>query len=128
MGVHKPAVVGRDVDLLVLDHVLDDNGSGDRRGAENIDPGRAWSCRVFSIRAVARNVVAGDQVVVEVLPGIGGVQVEGYARQAIADQPVADYDVAGGLQARRGDEEADAGTRSLNVKSITGNSLSEIVL
>ena len=75
--------VHSDIDLLVLDKVVRNDGAGDRCDAEDIDACRPRSGRIFGISAIAGDVITDDNVVVHILAGIGGVQVERDARQAI---------------------------------------------
>jgi hypothetical protein len=74
---------------------LDDGNAGDRRNPKHVDPGRTRGRCIFRIRAIGGNIIADNQVDVEVLPGRGRVQVERDTGQAITYQSIADDHISG---------------------------------
>ena len=73
--------VDYDLESLLLDRVLRDDGARDGRNAEDVNAGRAGSRRVAIIRAVAGDLIADDDVVVQKLAR--RMAVERHARLAI---------------------------------------------
>jgi hypothetical protein len=69
--------VDDDIDRLVLDHVIRYDSAGDWRDAENVDACRTRGYGIFGIRAIAGDVVADDDVIVNILSGISSVLRQG---------------------------------------------------
>lgn len=60
MYSHQSRRVGDYVDSLVVDHVPRNDRAGNRRDAEDINPGRTRGRCIFGIGAVAGNMITND--------------------------------------------------------------------
>src|ERR1700730_8991015 len=117
MRTHQRGSVGNDIVALVIDHVLGDHGTRNRRDAENINSCGPRSSSIVSIRAVERNIVAYDDVVVEVLTG--RVAMHGNAGQSVVSQAIIDDHVAVIRGAGNGVKDADSSTCPFDSRSIS---------
>ena len=82
MRFHMSRGLHDDVIILIRDYILDDQRSGDRRRAEDVNAGGAGRERVIGVCAIARNAIRDELVVIEIVERV--VTVEGDARQTDA--------------------------------------------
>src|SRR6185437_14243461 len=92
MDIDVARRVYRNVDRLVCNDVLRDDGTGNGGHSEDVDTRGTGRSGVITVRMIARYVVSYDHVVIEVLAG--GVTVEGNTRQAIVRQLVCNHNIA----------------------------------
>ena len=102
MQIHFCRRVDGDIVSLLFDDVSPDDSAGDgcaAAAAIEVNAGWAGSRCVADIGAVARDVVGGDDVVVEVVGRQAelrtNVAVKGYSRNAIVLEVIVGDDVAG---------------------------------
>src|SRR5580700_2714513 len=116
MRFHVARCLHYDVIILIRDYILDDQRSGDRRRAKDVNAGGARRERVIGVWAIARNAIRDELVVVEIIERV--VAVEGDARQTVIYESVFGDHVPGDNATRTRGKNSDACSRTRFLKAV----------